>query len=73
MSIWTKHPNEVGETYWQHFRAAFWISKELILLGLFAAVHAIFPFIAPNRINKKLMKWNDIAVKRYETIKKNTT
>ena len=47
-NIFTEHPKEVGETYFQHFRvAAFKISLRLLASSVFQIVHAIFPFIKP--------------------------
>ena len=39
-----EHPNEVGETYWQHFCHASLFSVRLFLAGGVCLVHAILPF-----------------------------
>ena len=44
-NIFTKHPNEVGETYLQHLWASFRYSLTFMLLVLVALVHAILPFV----------------------------
>jgi len=45
--LFTKHPNEVGETYWQHFKAASRISWRSFLVSMTQLIHAIFPFFKP--------------------------
>ena len=44
-NIFTKHPNEVGETYLQHLWASFRYSLTFLLLVFVAMVHAILPFV----------------------------
>ena len=43
-NIFTKHPNEVGETYFQHMWAASRYSATFLLLVFVSLVHAILPF-----------------------------
>ena len=45
MNIFTKHPNEVGETYLQHMWAASRYSATFLLLVFVSFTHAIFPFL----------------------------
>lgn len=42
-----KHLDEVGETYCQHFKAAFSVVGKLALATHCQLLHAIFPFIKP--------------------------
>jgi hypothetical protein len=46
-NIFTEHPKEVGETYFQHFRVASKISLRLLASSAFQFVHAFFPFVKP--------------------------
>ena len=39
-----EHPNEVGETYWEHLRHAFLFSTRLFFAASVCLVHAILPF-----------------------------
>ena len=39
-----EHPNEVGETYWEHFGHAFFFSTRLFFAASVCLVHAILPF-----------------------------
>ena len=44
-NIFTKHPNEVGETYLQHMVAASRYSLTFTLLVFVSLIHAILPFL----------------------------
>ena len=41
----TKHPNEVGETYLEHMKIALSTAIKIQLVVLIIAIHAIFPFL----------------------------
>ena len=41
----TKHPNDVGETYGEHFVVATGFGVAMIAGGLACLVHAILPFL----------------------------
>jgi hypothetical protein len=41
--IFTTHPRSIGEGYFAHQRVAFRFAATLILAGLAAAVHGLFP------------------------------
>jgi len=47
MNIFTKHPKEVGESYFQHFRAALKLAATLSCSSFFQLVHSILPFVTP--------------------------
>lgn len=64
-NLFTKHPNSIGETYWQHFWFATCFAANLLVAGICCLIHAIFPFVfkdtASNilaRIVKKLKNAN---------------
>ena len=44
-NIFTKHPKEVNETYFQHMCCAFKFHCTLLKLSMCALIHAIFPFL----------------------------
>ena len=44
MNIFTKHPTELGETYFGHMFAAIRYSFTFFLLLFVSLIHAIFPF-----------------------------
>jgi hypothetical protein len=41
----TKHPNDVGETYGEHFMVASSFGAAMILGGLACLAHAMLPFL----------------------------
>jgi hypothetical protein len=41
----TAHPNDVGETYGEHFGVAMGFGVAMIAGGLACAVHAVLPFL----------------------------
>ena len=45
--LFTKHPSEVGETYWEHFKVAAGLSLRLIGSAIAQFLHAVFPFFKP--------------------------
>ena len=47
MKLFTKHPNEVGETYLGHARQAIEIACKLQVAFYTQLIHAAFPFIPP--------------------------
>ena len=45
INIFTKHPEEVGETYFEHMYNALRYSVTFLLLFFVALIHSIFPFL----------------------------
>ena len=43
----TKHPHEIGETYFQHMKTAMAVSAHLLFSSSAQLVHAVFPFVSP--------------------------
>lgn len=41
----TEHPESVGETYWQHLAMSFSFALPLLLSGVAALIHGVFPFL----------------------------
>jgi hypothetical protein len=41
--VFTDHPREMGETYWQHQRFALSFASSLLLASAACALHAIVP------------------------------
>ena len=67
-NIFTKHPNAVGETYFQHFFKAcrFGIKLKLIAARIF--VHAIFPWCFEHSASEEISKLNDALQARKNSI-----
>ena len=63
----TKHPNEVGFSYFQHFLFA-WILAGKLLMGFFCSIiHSFFPFIFTNTTSNMIEKLN----KKIQLLKSN--
>lgn len=45
LSLFTKHPNSLGLTYYEHMKGSFNYSYLLFVGSIKASVHAIFPFL----------------------------
>ena len=39
------HLNDIGDTYWEHWKFAMQFALVLILVGFAVLVHAFFPFL----------------------------
>ena len=55
-NIFTKHPKEVGETYFQHLWIALKYSFKLLLLFIITFIHSIFPFIFKTTTSAKIIE-----------------
>ena len=44
-SLFTHHPHSVNESYSEHMSKAFYYGFKMIISGLAALIHAVFPFI----------------------------
>jgi hypothetical protein len=55
-NIFTKHPKEVGETYFQHLWVSLKYSFKLLLLFIIAFIHSIFPFIFKTTTSAKIIE-----------------
>lgn len=58
----TKHPRDIGETYFEHFRAASSFGFRMITGGLACMVHGIFPFMFEKTGSKKIRHLHDKMV-----------
>lgn len=45
MSIFTEHPEEVGETYFQHMAHSFSFGWRMLKAGFCCLCHGLFPFM----------------------------
>jgi hypothetical protein len=43
--MFTRHPESVGETYFEHMCWAIFYSMSLTLAGAACAIHSVFPFL----------------------------
>jgi hypothetical protein len=54
LSIFTKHPKEQNETYFQHMLAAWKICVTLKILLFKCFIHSIFPFLFTAALSDKI-------------------
>lgn len=54
----TKHPQEVGETYVEHFQVAGGFGFTLLIIAFAAMMHAIFPFLFEKTASNKIKALN---------------
>jgi hypothetical protein len=52
VNSFTKHPEEVGMTYWQHFRFAMNLAKLTFKACFASVIHAFFPFLFVNTTSR---------------------
>ena len=58
-NMFTEHPNSVGESYTEHMFFAILIGLKLILWGIAAIVHALFPFVLKTFVSSNIKKLHD--------------
>jgi hypothetical protein len=44
-SLFSEHPESVGETYGEHLVRAWWFGGRMVVAGLGCMLHALLPFI----------------------------
>ena len=63
-NIFTKHLNEIGETYVQHMGNALKFSFTFLQLAVIAFIHGVLPFCFVNTGSRKVKKLNDLMQSR---------
>lgn len=53
-NLFTSHPKSVGETYFQHLSFALGTGFQLILWGIVALIHGIFPFTFKTYVSTRI-------------------
>ena len=66
MSIFTKHPNNIGETYIRHCLQALRYSFTFLFLFVITLIHAIFPFLFQTTVSDVLRELNDDVNRRHK-------
>ena len=62
--IWVQHPRAVGQTYWQHLYFAMKMGIVLMMLGMVALIHSIFPFVFHHTVSNRLYRMtNDMKIR----------
>ena len=64
LEIFTKHPDSVGESYVEHAKFAMCCGIKLIILGSFAIIHGIFPFLFEKTASNGVTQLRDCFINR---------
>jgi hypothetical protein len=62
----TKHPQEIGESYFEHLRFAFASGLKLAGSGVACMIHAVFPFLFTDTAGNTVREMHRGIVKRAE-------
>ena len=65
----TKHPNTVGETYFEHMWQAFKFFCILLRLTIVVLVHSVFPFLFEFTTSSRIKKLNNYMQSRINSTK----
>jgi hypothetical protein len=70
-NIFTKHPNEVGMNYFEHFCFALMLARKMFFAILASLLHAIFPFLFTTYTSDTIRELHDIFSNRLKNYNKN--
>lgn len=62
----TKHPHEIGETYFEHLGFAMGSGLRLVGSGLACMIHAVFPFLFKNTAGNTVREMHRGIVQRVD-------
>jgi hypothetical protein len=71
-NIFTKHPHEIGESYFKHMLVAAICGSNLIMAGCACFIHALLPFVFQKTASNVLFEMVENFIKRTPTIEKRT-
>lgn len=69
--LFTEHPRSINETYFEHWKFASLRGLQLILLGVIAIIHAIFPFLFTFTVSRTVSKMGKEVDERMYQAQKN--
>ena len=59
MNIFNKHPNSVGESYFEHFKKAWSFGIRSLTISFRAFTHAFFPFLYEHGTSDKISELHE--------------
>jgi hypothetical protein len=62
----TRHPNDVEMTYFQHMRFALMLARRNFLSSLASIIHAVFPFMFTTYASRTIAELHEIFEKRFK-------
>ena len=63
-NIFTKHPNDIGESYLQHLINGISFFFNLVTIAVKVFIHSIFPFLFENSASNKIAELNRVLQDR---------
>ena len=69
MNYWTRHLEEVDETYFQHMRTAFSFAGQMLLGTIACSIHALLPFLLERSGSDKIQMLHDCMVVNRKILK----
>lgn len=60
--LFTDHPTQVGETYFEHLRTASWFAGTMMVAGVACFVHAIVPGLFVTTGSRAIVRLHDRMV-----------
>lgn len=69
-NIFTKHPHEIGESYFEHMKFASQFGFSMIIGGFACFIHALLPFIFQKTGSNVLLKMTETFVERMPNLEK---
>lgn len=60
--LFTRHPETVGETYFEHMRQAFSFGTEMLVGSIACLLHGFFPFLFEKTGSKAISRLHDRMV-----------
>lgn len=63
-SLFTKHPSEAGETYFQHLIFTLGLGLRFLALGFVVVIHGIFPFVFVTTSSREIERISRIMSER---------
>jgi len=58
VALFTSHPRSMGETYREHAVFALWVASRAQAIALFAALHALCPWLCETSASRRLKALN---------------
>lgn len=67
-NLFTRHPNEIGESYSEHLGTAAGFGATMLIGGLCVMIHAVFPFLFVNTGSRTMDKLHRKMTKRVDRV-----
>ncbi len=72
-NLFTKHPNDVGLSYWKHLLFALMLARKTFGAALASSIHAFFPFMFETYTSRTINELHGICTSRPKTEEESKT